>query len=407
LHIADVSINKTQARITIDQNGTVNVVQAFTPRAKKSEEKNENLLDRLVNFLILQIEGPMPVSIDLVKLDDFEVDFIDGSIIPPYATRLEINKGTMEGMSSDPSARADYKIEGTIGQSATIKSAGQMNPLNAMQYAKVDVLLEDFKLKPVSQYSGKYAGYKIAEGTLNLDLKYRVNDNKFTGENKIVADQLTLGSKVDSPDATDLPVALGVSLLKDTDGRITLQVPVSGDVKDPQFDFGQTITSALTKIMGNIIRSPFSAIKAIDGFKGEELRFIEFEFGLSELSAHETKKLNMLAKFLNERTALTLRIEGTADRHMDWAKIPGKLSKEEGANSEQNTAGTQQEESSKDQAIDEDQLEMLAQIRANLVKDYLIQNGKVAAERVHLKPVKIISSTQKEYARLELYLSAQ
>ena len=163
------------------------------PFHKKGEKGKENLIERLVNFLILQIKGPIPMSIDLVKLDNFAVDFIDGSITPSYKTHLEITKGTMKGLSSDPSARADFKIEGTIDQSATIKSAGQMNPLNAMHYAKVDFSLKDFKLTPVSPYSAKYAGYKIAEGKLHLDLKYRVDENTFSGDNKIFVDQLTAG----------------------------------------------------------------------------------------------------------------------------------------------------------------------------------------------------------------------
>jgi len=142
LHVADVLIHKTHASVTIDQNGTVNVVQAFTPVPKKGEKGKKHLIERLVDFLILQIKGPMPMSIDLVNLDNFAVDFVDGSIAPPYKTHLEIAKGTMKGLSSDPSARADFKIDGTIDQSATIKSAGQMNALNAMHCAKVDFLLK-------------------------------------------------------------------------------------------------------------------------------------------------------------------------------------------------------------------------------------------------------------------------
>ena len=339
------------------------------------------------------------MSIAKVKLDNFSVDFIDGSIRPSYKTHLEITKSTMEGLSSDPSVRADFKIEGTIDQSATIKSAGQMNPLNAMQYTKVDFLLKDFKLKPVSPYSGKYAGYKIAEGTLHLDLKYRVDDDKVIGDNKIIIDQLTLGDKVDSPDATDLPVALGVALLKGSDGRITLQVPVGGSFKDPQADFGQAIKSALMGTMDDVTSSPFSTITAIDGFKGEELSLVEFEFGLSELSEPAAKKLNALAKLLTEKSVLTLGIEGTADRQMDWATVSGKQAQKEKPSSKQKVA--------KDQAIDDNQLKMLAQMRANSVKDYLIQKGKIAANRVQLKPVKIVPTTQKEYGQVELYLSTQ
>jgi hypothetical protein len=116
-----------------------------------------------------------------------------------------------------------------------------MNPLNAMQSAKLDFLLQGFKLTSVSPYFGKYVGYNIAEGALDLDLKYRVDGGKFTGDNIVIVDQLTLGDKVDSPDATKLPVKMGIALLKGPDGRITLQVPVEGDVKDPQFDFARPL----------------------------------------------------------------------------------------------------------------------------------------------------------------------
>jgi outer membrane protein OmpA-like peptidoglycan-associated protein len=417
LQVADVLVDKTNASITIEQNGTVNVVQAFTPVDKKGEKGKENLIERLVNFLILQIKGPIPMSIDLVKIDKFTVDFIDESIAPPFKTELEIANATVEWLSSEPSARADFKIDGTIDQTATIKSSGQMNPLNAMHYAKVDFVLKDFQLPPVSPYSGKYAGFKIEDGKLDLEMKYRVDNNSFSGDNKIFVDRMVLGEKIDSPAATDLPVGLAVTLLKGADGRITLQVPVSGDIADPKFDFGQVVLSALTGAMTKASSPPPSAdadgassstvtesstpstTTEIDDVKGEDVRFIEFEFGLSKLSEQARKKLDALAKFLTERSALTLGIEGTANRRMDQAKIAEKQAKQEKPSSEQEPA--------KDPPVDDKQLAMLALTRANEVKKYLIQKGKIAETRIQLKHLKIKAITAEEYGRVELYLSGQ
>ena len=408
LRVADVLIDNTNARVTIDQNGTVNVVQAFMPVDKKGEKGKENLIERLVNFLILQIKGPIPISVDRVKIDNFAVDFIDGSIAPAFKTELEISKATVKGLSSDPSAMADFKIEGTIDQSATIKSLGQMNPLNAMHYAKVDFSLKDFKLPPVSPYSGKYAGYQIADGKLHLDLKYRVEKNTFTGDNKIVVEQLKLGDQVDSADATNLPVALAVTLLTGADGNITLQVPISGNVKSPEFDFGKTFTSSMTGSMEALNAAQSEASKDSstsstmtdsDDIKGEEVRYIEFEFGLSKLSEQATKKLDALAKFLTESAALKLGIEGTAVRHKDQAQIAEKQAKQEKTSNEQKTA--------KDSPVDDKQLVMLAMARANEVKKYLILKGKIAETRIQLTPLKILALTAEEYGRVELHLSGQ
>ena len=93
-----------------------------------------------------------------------------------------------------------------------------MNPMNAFRYTQVDFTLNDFDLKPVSPYAGKYVAYKIDRGNLQLKLKYLVDKHRIDAKNVIEIDQLTLGEKVDSRDATDLPVALGVALLKEPVG---------------------------------------------------------------------------------------------------------------------------------------------------------------------------------------------
>ena len=253
----------------------------------------------------------------------------------------------------------------------------------------------------------RLVGYKIDDGKLDLDLKYRVDNNSFSGDNKIFVDQVKLGERVDSPDATHLPIALGVALLKGADGRITLQVPIEGDIKNPQFDFGQTIVSALTGAMKSASEPPPSdetssrssstatessatsivtesstpsTATEIDVIKGEEVRFIEFEFGISDLSGHAMKQLDAFAKFLKERPALTLGIEGSSDSRMDRIN---------------------------NQPIDDKQLNMLALTRANRVKNYLVQKGKVAAGRLQLKPAKIMTTTDGEYSRVELHLSGR
>ena len=116
---SDILIDRPRARVTIDQNGTVNVVSAFTPVEKKGEKGKENLLQRLVNFLILQFKGPMPMSVERVQLKNFTGDFVDSSISPPFSTRLEITDASVKGLSSDPSAMADIKFVGKIDQTAT------------------------------------------------------------------------------------------------------------------------------------------------------------------------------------------------------------------------------------------------------------------------------------------------
>jgi outer membrane protein OmpA-like peptidoglycan-associated protein len=401
LKASEVLIDRPQGKITIDQAGVVNVVEAFAPVEKQEGGDKQNLLQRLVNLLILQFKGPMPMQIDLVRLEGFTVDFTDASISPNFDTHLEISDGRVQGLASDPSAHADFSLKGSIDQTATIQGTGEMNPMNALRYSNVKVSLKDFALKSVSPYTGKYIGYKIDQGTLHTDLRYQVEDDAVKGNNIIRIDQLELGEKVDSPQAPNLPIKLAVSLLKDRDGRITVQVPVVGDVKDPQFDAAAAVRSALRRTVEDAGRDPFTTITAIDGFKGEDLRVAVFDFGLADLTAPETQKLNALAKYLKAKGALRLGVTGTADRQMDGAALAGTPPAAPASGDRAPLA------SDEDQTVDNAQLEELAQTRAANVSAYLIEQVGIPAERIQRKPVRIKSAPDGAKAAVAFSLSVE
>jgi outer membrane protein OmpA-like peptidoglycan-associated protein len=410
LRVAEVLIDRPNTRVTVDEAGVVNVVNAFTPveKATTDAKGKDNLLKRLVDFLLVQFKGPMPISVDRVQLKAFSGDFVDASISPTYKTRLEITDATATGFSSDPSAKADYKFYGRIDDKGRLEGSGQMNPMNALKYSQASVSLKDFALPPVSPYSGKFIGYKIDHGTLNIDMKYQVADDTVDGNNIIVVDQLALGEPVDSPDAVDLNIKLGVALLKDSEGRIKLQVPVEGNVKDPQFDFAKAIGSALTGTIEDASSAPFAAITEVDGFKGEELRTVAFEFGFSELKDHEIQKLNALATLLKERVALTLGIVGKADRQMDRSAIMGEAPQEIPADEDSAAhKETPVVEPVADQDVDDGRLEQLAQQRAEAVSTYLIDKANVEAKRIQLKPFQIKPAPNGDSGVVELSLSVE
>ena len=80
-------------------------------------------------------------------------------------------------------------------------------------------------LLPASPYAGRFLGYRLSRGKLDLHISYTVSTNQLKAQNLLDLEHFTLGEKVDSPDATHLPVRLAVALLKDRNGKIELDVP--------------------------------------------------------------------------------------------------------------------------------------------------------------------------------------
>jgi hypothetical protein len=147
-------------------------------------------------------------------------------------------------------------------------------------------------------------------------LKYLIVKRKLESQNSIFFDQFTFGEKVESATATKLPVKLAVALLKDRKGEIKLDLPVTGSLDDPKFSVWGVILKILMNLISKAATSPFSLLGAAFG-GGEELSYIEFDYGSTVISESGTKKLNTIAKALNDRPSLKMDIEGHVDMEKD------------------------------------------------------------------------------------------
>jgi len=180
----------------------------------------------------------------------------------------------------------------------------------------VKVDFRDIELSSVTPYSSKYLGHPITKGKLTFAVEYLVDKRKLDAKNKIVIDQLTLGDKVESPDAVKAPVGLAVSLLTDRNGQINLDIPVSGSLDDPKFSVWPIVWQVIVNLITKAFTSPFALLTALTG-GGEELSFIEFDYGSPEVSETGLKKINALTKALQQRPQLKMDISGYVDPEND------------------------------------------------------------------------------------------
>ena len=146
--------------------------------------------------------------------------------------------GTVTGLSSKPDSRAKVDLDGKVDAYAPVTIDGEVNYLSADSYTDLKLAFDNMELTTFTPYSGKFAGYRIEKGKLSVRLAYKVENRKLDAQHKVVLNQLQLGERVESKDATKLPVKLAVALLKDRNGVIDLDLPVTGTFDDPKFRLG-------------------------------------------------------------------------------------------------------------------------------------------------------------------------
>jgi len=318
--VEKMALNKYHTRIIILPDGTININHVIAGRRSEASADSPKPAEAGTG----SVKQPAAkVAIHQIIIEDSTLKFTDLLNKPSFETNIQQLGGRISGLSSEKGAMADLSLQGVSQNTAPMEIRGRMNPFGDDRVVDLKLLFKDIELSPFSAYSGKYIGYLVQKGKLHLNLEYEMQKNKLKGKNLLVLDQLTLGEKVESPDATSLPVSFAISLLKDRSGRIEIDLPVAGDVKDPKFKIGKIIVRMIVNLFTKIITSPFAALGAAFG-GNEQLSHVDFNPGGIEVPESGKKTLDTLVDALYERPALQLEIKGEVNPATDGDAIRKK-----------------------------------------------------------------------------------
>ncbi|WP_439864036.1 DUF748 domain-containing protein [Pseudomonas antarctica] len=311
LSIDKVNLLQPYVRFMINDDRTTNVDDLLIPQpadsGAKSAAKPAPSKDK-----------PLGIHIGQIAINDGSANFADFSLTPNFATAIQQLNGQIGTIDSRQAKPATVDINGKVDRYAPVTIKGSVNPFDPMAALDIATSFKRVELTNLTPYSGKFAGFRIRKGRLNLDLHYVIIKGQLKAENKVVLEQLQLGEKVDSADAVDLPIRLAIALLKDSDGKITIELPVTGDLNNPQFSVMPIVWQTLRNLVARAATAPFKFIGGlITGGGSEDLGNVSFAAGSSELSKEAQGALDTLAKALKERPTLRLEIEGTAAASAD------------------------------------------------------------------------------------------
>ena len=274
----------------------------------------------------------MPMSVKKIVLKASQANFADLSVKPNFATGIQNLEGTVSGLSSKENSRAKVDLHGTVGEFSPVAITGEVNALSARLYTDLSMSFKNIELSTFNPYSGKFAGYNISKGKLTTELHYKVDGRKLDAQHHITFDQLEFGEKTESKDAVSLPVKLAVALLKDRDGVIDLDLPVTGSLDDPKFRLGPIIWKVFINILEKAVTAPFALLGSLFG-GGPDLQFVDFQPGVADLDPAASAKAQSIVKALNARPQLKIEIPiaviGDVDRpRLVEAKFQAQLQEE-------------------------------------------------------------------------------
>ena len=408
LAISGVSLNSPFIKAHLSKERKFNLSQIVKEdkNKAKTEAKTESKKEASKK------DDELKFSVKNFSLKNGEVDFSDASLFMPFATTISKLNGKLTDI--DKKRPSSGEFQGVVGKNGFAQITAKLFPFELKQNTDIKLDFKDIDLTDITPYSGQFVGYKIKKGKLNLNLNYSVADSKLNGSNFINFDSLTLGEKVDSKDAVNLPLSLAISILSDQNNQININLPVEGNLDDPDFKYGGVIWAAVKKLFADITLAPFRFLGNALGLGSKDLSSIDFLAGSSELISSEVPKIADFIKLTGSKPKMKLSITPTyskldesfyknkkldqkinqiiASSGKDYIAVLNELV----PNLKDRNEKALREEALKGIEVDKAKLVELANERANAVKEALIKAG-LEAGRININDATSSEPKQNTY----------
>ena len=408
LAISGVSLNSPFIKAHLSKERKFNLSQIVKDDKNKAKTEAKPESKKAAS----KKEDELKFSVKNFSLKNGEVDFSDASLFMPFATTISKLNGKLTDI--DKKRPSSGEFQGVVGKNGFAQITAKLFPFELKQNTDIKLDFKDIDLTNITPYSGQFVGYKIKKGKLNLNLNYSVTDSKLNGSNFINFDSLTLGEKVDSKDAVNLPLSLAISILSDQNNQINIDLPVEGNLDDPDFKYGGVIWAAVKKLFADITLAPFRFLGNALGLGSKDLSSIDFLAGSSELISSEAPKIADFIKLTGSKPKMKLSITPTyskldesfyknkkldqkinqiiASSGKDYIAVLNELV----PNLKDRNEKALREEALKGIEVDKAKLVELANERANAVKEALIKAG-LEAGRINMNDATSSEPKQNTY----------
>ena len=200
----------------------------------------------------------LKAKINKLLVKNTVVTATDHTIIRPF--NYKVSAITVSGQNINYDTPCDVTVSAAFpeGGSLSLKYHGALSNLKTMD---IYISIKNLVLKHFSNYSLHYTAYPLKAGTLAFASENKIVDRNLDSKNTIDIYNITVGDKVDDIDPEyTVPMKIGLYILKDKDDKIQFDVPVKGNLDDPEFSYGKIIWKTVVNLLVKVAISPFRLV---------------------------------------------------------------------------------------------------------------------------------------------------
>ncbi len=222
------------------------------------------------------------------------------------------------------------QLRATLPGGGMLAVRWQGNISDWKQHQDLFLTIKGLDMKQLSPWSLAYTGQPIEDGVFGLTSRNSIVESNLNGKNTIDIYKATVGKRRKDVDAKlNLPIKAALYVLKDKDDKILIDMPVKGNVDNPEFNYMKVVWKTLGNLVVKVATSPARALGNALGLNGEELDFIAIEPTQHGLTSEQYHILGQLATISQSDSLIVLVLErrmpeaanDTVARHYDMLNL--------------------------------------------------------------------------------------
>ena len=310
LDFDSVVIDSMALNITRDKQGNT-ISRLLSPEKKELPQATDTTATATEEESATQssFTGKSPsLNIGMFALRNSNVNYTDKTLFSKFNYRIRALSATAKDLTLDGQNHILLNASLPKGGSMMLNLRGSLNIMK--KDSRIVAMLRNVQLEDLSPWTEYMFAYPVKKGTLSLTSDNSLQKGQIDGLQKIEIFDLHLGRKQNRLDAElkNIPLKSAVALMTDVNGKILLEVPVVGDLKEPKFSLGKVIGLAIGNLILKATAAPFVAMAQAHNINAGDLSQMSINLMQPDLGLEQYQKLDLIAQMMHEQDDLSLKM---------------------------------------------------------------------------------------------------
>jgi hypothetical protein len=243
-------------------------------------------------------------ALNHVQVNQGRMDYTDNLTGEPFDYALSEIEIDTDSIFSD-SEWVDVLSTMVLNERGTLKAEIGYNPADPM-FATIDIAIENFVLSDLNIYSNYYTGHSILTGDMFYFCDTKITDGDLDSENHLLIKNV--GVENIKGGIFSIPLKLAVWLLKDKNGDIELDIPIRGDMDDPEVDAWALVGNTLKKKIFDTTENPVIPLARYIDADPDDIKSIAIQYPDTALTEDQTRQLDLILQLEREKEGLEVEM---------------------------------------------------------------------------------------------------